>query len=395
MHVVIAGGGIAGLATAIAVRRAGHAATVLERRGAAEATGSWLQIASNGMVALDAIGLGDAAGSLGEATPRVRICAADGRRTADLPLGPQPGEGLMTRSLRRADLHALLREEAARVGARTVHAARVTSVEQDGRGATLVTEYGERHAGDLVIGADGVGSAVRAGLGAHAARTAERVTGLVYVGGTARAGALPASASLPGTLQFRFGRDCFLAYAILEDGTTGWFANPRVPVTRRGSAPAAPVASEDWADPLLRLGARDGLPLAQLIPATPDLDARLPRREAPPAWGSHRVVLVGDAAHPISPSSGQGASLALEDAAVLGRLLAAGSDPAGVVAQLVRRRQERVAYVIQQGQWLDRIKLLGPAGAAVRDRVIMPLADRRAARGRAGAGSELYDFELA
>ncbi|WP_435080488.1 FAD-dependent oxidoreductase [Clavibacter michiganensis] len=393
MHVVIAGGGIAGLATAIAVRRAGHEATVLERRSTAEVTGSWLQVASNGMVALDAIGLGDAASSLGEATPRVRIAAADGRRTADLPLGPQPGEGLVTRSLRRAELHTLLREEATRVGARTVHAARVTSVAQDERGATLVTEYGERHAGDLVIGADGVGSAVRAGLGAQAAGPAERVTGLVYVGGTARAGALPASAA--GTLQFRFGRDCFLAYAILEDGTTGWFANPRVPVPRRGSAPGAPLTSEGWARLLLRLGARDALPLEQLIPATPDLDSRLPRREAPPAWGARRVVLVGDAAHAISPSSGQGASLALEDAAVLGRLLVGGTDPADLVAQLARRRQERVAYVIEQGRWLDRIKLLGPVGAALRDRVIMPLADRQAARGGAGAGSELYDFVLA
>ncbi|WP_434181330.1 NAD(P)/FAD-dependent oxidoreductase [Clavibacter michiganensis] len=395
MHVVIAGGGIAGLAAAIAVRRAGHEATVLERRGAAEEPGSWLQVASNGMVALDALGLGDAASELGEATPRVRISAADGRRTADLPLGPQPGEGLATRSLRRAELHSLLREEATRVGARTVHAARVTSVAQDERGATLVTEYGERHAGDLVIGADGVGSAVRAGLGAQAAGPAERVTGLVYVGGTARAGALPASASSPGTLQFRFGRDCFLAYAILEDGTTGWFANPRVPVSRRGSAPDAPLTSEDWARLLLRLGARDALPLEQLIPATPDLDSRPPRREAPPAWGVRRVVLVGDAAHAISPSSGQGASLALEDAAVLGRLLALGTDPADLVAQLARRRQERVAYVIEQGRWLDRIKLLGPVGAALRDRVIMPLADRQAARGGAGAGSELYDFVLA
>ncbi|MBT1637033.1 FAD-dependent oxidoreductase [Clavibacter michiganensis] len=395
MHVVIAGGGIAGLATAVAVRRAGHAATVLERRSAAEATGSRLQVASNGMVAFDALGLGDAASELGEATPRVRISAADGRRTADLPLGPQPGEGRVTRSLRRADLHALLREEAARVGARTVHAARVTAVEQDARGATLITEHGERHAGDLVIGADGVGSAVRAGLGAHAAGSADRVTGLVYVGGTARAGALPASASAPGTLQFRFGRDCFVAYAILEDGTTGWFANPRVPVSRRGSAPDAPLASEDWARLLLRLGARDALPLEHLVPASPDLDARLPRPEAPPAWGSRRVVLVGDAAHAISPSSGQGASLALEDAAVLGRILAGGAEPADIAAQLARRRRERVACVIEQGRWLDRIKLLGPVGAAVRDRVIMPLADRRAARGGAGAASGLYDFELA
>ncbi|RIJ44721.1 FAD-dependent monooxygenase, partial [Clavibacter michiganensis subsp. insidiosus] len=101
-----------------------------------------------------------------------------------------------------------------------------------------------------------------------------------------------------------------------------------------------------------------------------------------------------DAAHAISPSSGQGASLALEDAAVLGRLLAVGTDPTDLAAQLARRRQERVAYVIEQGRWLDRIKLLGPVGAALRDRVIMPLADRQAARGGAGAGSELYDFVL-
>ncbi|WP_317230943.1 FAD-dependent oxidoreductase, partial [Clavibacter sp. MX14-G9D] len=68
MHVVIAGGGIAGLATAIAVHRAGHATTVLERRETAEEAGSWLQVASEGMAALDALGLGDAASRLGEAT---------------------------------------------------------------------------------------------------------------------------------------------------------------------------------------------------------------------------------------------------------------------------------------------------------------------------------------
>lgn len=395
MHVVIAGGGIAGLATAIAVRRAGHAATVLERRNATEEPGSWLQVASNGMVALDALGLGDAASALGEATPRVLIRAADGRRTADLPLGPQPGEGRVTRSLRRSELHAMLRDEAARVGAQTAHAARVTSVAQDGQGATLATEYGERHAGDLVVGADGVGSAVRAGVAARAPGSPDRAAGLVYVGGTARPGALPAVDSPPGTLQFRFGRDCFVAHVPLEDGTTAWFANPRVPARRRGAAPAAPLAPEDWARLLLRLSSRDGLPLEHLVPASPDLDARLPPREAPTEWGSGRVVLVGDAAHALSPSSGQGASLALEDAAVLGRILGGGADPADVAAQLARRRQERVAYVIQQGRWLDGIKLLGPAGAALRDRVIMPLAGRRSARGGAGAGAELYDFVLA
>ncbi|MBD5380504.1 FAD-dependent oxidoreductase [Clavibacter sepedonicus] len=395
MRALIAGGGIAGLACGVALRRAGIAATVLERRDAAtDEAGSWLQVAGNGMAALEALGLGEVASGLGEPSGRLRTHAADGRTTADMPFGPRPGRGPSARTLMRAELHGILRQEAERQGVDIIRGARVTSAEQDVHGASLVTATGERHSADLVIGADGVRSAVRATILPPDPAAAPAAPTMVDIVGSAAAASLPEEYAAPaGTLQFRFGRDCFVATVALRDGSTWWFANPRLSALPGGAASAAHLSPDEWAEAVVRLAAPDALPVEHLVAEAPRLVARLSARAAPQArWGSGRCVLVGDAAHTMPSTSGQGASLALEDAVVLGRIIGSTSSPTDVVASLARRRDERVARIIAQGTLLDRSKLLGPVGSLLRDRVVLPLAARDAARTGSGPSSWMYEF---
>lgn len=393
MRIHVIGAGIAGLATAIALHREGIAATVSERHpGTADDVGSWLQVASNGVAALHAIGLGPVVEAVGIPTARLRTVAPDGRVSGEMPLGQQPGRGLATRSVRRAHLYRLLRTEAERLGITVEHGVQVVGVEERGDVVGVVTASGERREADLVIGADGVRSAVRRQRGAG--DEAVPLPDLVNIGGSAATDRLPADAVPPmGTLQFRFGRDCFVGSVQGDDGATWWFANPRLDAVPGGAVAAAALTNDTWTTVLTRLAAPDGLPVAALLAASGPVDVWADvatTREVD--WGHGRVVLVGDAAHAIPPSSGQGASLALEDAVVLAGLLAADPDPAGLVTRFATARGSRVAAVSRQGAQLDRSKVLGPVGAAVRDRVVLPLAALQARRTGTTPASWMYDF---
>lgn len=393
MRIRIIGGGIAGLATAIALHRGGLTATVSERHvGNADDVGSWLQVASNGVAALQAIGLGPVVEAVGIPTARLRTVAPDGRVTGEMPLGQQPGRGPATRSVRRAHLYRMLRVEAERLGIPVEHGVAVVGVEEDGDVVRVVTEAGEHHEADLVIGADGVRSAVRRPSGTD--DDAASVPELVNLGGSAATDRLPADAVPPmGTLQFRFGRDCFVGAVQGDDGATWWFANPRLDAVPGGAEAAAALSSAEWAAVLTRLAAPDRLPVAALLAASGPVDvwADVATTRAVD-WGHGRVVLVGDAAHAIPPSSGQGASLALEDAVVLADLLTTGADPAGLVARFAAERGPRVEAVSRQGAQLDRSKVLGPVGAAVRDRLVLPLAALQSRRTGTSPASWMYDF---
>lgn len=159
-----------------------------------------------------------------------------------------------------------------------------------------------------------------------------------------------------------------------------WFANP--PSKREPSA--AELAGwhpPRWRAHLLRLFADDAAPATALIHATADVVGPWNTYEMPrlPVWQDGRIVLVGDAAHATSPSAGQGASLAIEDAVALGRCLrsyaAGGSGVPAAPAAYERLRRARVEKVVAYGRRNSSPKAVGPIGAAVRD-LVLPTALR-------------------
>jgi 2-polyprenyl-6-methoxyphenol hydroxylase-like FAD-dependent oxidoreductase len=184
-------------------------------------------------------------------------------------------------------------------------------------------------------------------------------------------------ATEPETTYFVFGRQGFLGYWGQPDGTTAWFSNlPHAEPTtlaeasrRTGSAWLEVLrekyAGETPAEELLRHTPADKLLALGSIEIMPSV----------PSWYRDRMVLIGDSVHAPSPSSGQGASLAIESAVVLARCLRDVSDPVGAFAQYESLRRSRVEKVAARAARTNNSKALGPAAITMM-RLMMPLATR-------------------
>ncbi|MFI7631902.1 FAD-dependent oxidoreductase [Microbispora rosea] len=377
---LIIGGGIAGPVTAMALRRAGIDSEVFEAydRGA-EGVGAFLTLAVNGLEALRLLDLHDLVRDLGMDTPVMEIRNARGRLLATTS---QP-----SRTLRRADLYQALRDEAVRRGVRIHYGKRLTGASATANGVRAVFADGGEAEGDLLVGADGLRSRTRALIDPDAPRA--RYVGLLNTGGYAEGVRAPGR---PGVCYFIFGRRCFFGYMIHPEGQVWWFANPP---SRREMPPEelAAITPEQWRARLMDLFEGDAGPMREIIAATPDILPGWNTYDFPrvPKWSGERMVLVGDAAHATSPSSGQGASMAVEDAVVLGKCLRDVPDTAKAFAAFERLRRERVERVVAQGKRNGDGKAPGAGGAFVRD-LILPVVMRQVEKRNALAW--MHDYRI-
>jgi len=360
---LVAGGGIAGTVAAIALHRAGFSPSIHEAHARdQDERGAFVTMAVNGLVALRDLGL-DPVRLLaaGFATPAMALRNSAGKLLAELPLGGPLADGLSTTTIRRADLYRELRAEVERRGIAISYGKRLTGAGGGPGGVTAEFADGSTAHGDLLVGADGLHSRTRTALDPDA--PAPRYLGLLNAGGFT-AGPV-AGAPEPGVMQMAFGRRAFFGWASAPDGSVWWFANPpaKRPVAAGEWTPAA------WKRHLIDLFADDAVPAAALIAASDEVVGPWSTWDFPrvPVWHDDRMVLVGDAAHAVSPSSGQGASMAIEDAATLGRCLATISSVPAALADYERRRRGRVEKVVAYGRRSGSIKTAGPIGAALRD----------------------------
>ncbi|RIX31201.1 FAD-dependent monooxygenase [Amnibacterium setariae] len=381
MRALIVGGGAAGLATALALHDRGVASTVLERRSpAAAAAGSRLTVAPNGLSAAAALGVLADLEAVGAPTDENLLVGATGRVLGTVSIGVPLASGLRGLTLRRADLVAVLAEHAAGRGVEVRADARV--VEVDVADGAVRTERGERLRGDVLVGADGVRSLVRRAVDPGA--PAPRYVGLTNFGGvTADPGI--AAGLRPRAWTMVFGRRAFFGAHPLPSGEVVWFVNvpePPIPAEVR-----ATTTDDRWRERLVALVQDDAGPAAALIAAgrlelAGDSTYDLPRVRR---WRRGTAVLVGDAAHAPSPSSGQGASMALEDGVVLGReLTAAGRGVEEGLAAFERARRRRVQRIVAAGARASSSKIPGPVGARVQESV-MRLLFRTVVTERGGA----------
>jgi len=365
----VIGGGIAGTAAAIALQSAGFTPVIHERseHGVADERGAFLTVAVNGLAALRSLGL-DPAELLaaGYPTPRLVLSNGAGRRLADLPLGGPTADGTVTTTIKRADLYAALRSAAVRDGIDIRYSKRLVTLAEDADRVTAGFADGTSVSGDLLVGADGINSRTRALL--DPAAPAPQYLGLLNAGGFTTG---PVGAELdrtPGLVHMTYGRRCFFGWSVAPDGSVWWFANPP------SKAPHAGFTPDRWRSHLLDLFAADTGPAAAIIRATGEVLGPWDTFDLPrvPVWRTGRTVLIGDAAHAVSPSSGQGASMAIEDAVTLGRCLASDGVPAAL-AGYEQRRRARVEKVVAFGRRNSSGKTAGPAGAWIRDRITPPL----------------------
>jgi 2-polyprenyl-6-methoxyphenol hydroxylase-like FAD-dependent oxidoreductase len=365
---LIIGGGIAGPVTAIALQKAGIDATVYEAYGtAADGTGGMLGLAPNGLNALAVLGLDEAVLRVAEPVSAMVIQSWTGKRLAEFA-GPS-GEPILHVTW-RADLYRAMYDEAARRGIRIEHSRRFTGAEDTADGVRARFADGSTATGDILIGADGVRSTVRSTIDPTA--PAPRYTGLLGFGGWATHADV---ASTHSSYHMIYGKRAFFGYQVLDDGRTGWFANLPYPKPLT-LGQARDVAPEQWLQTLSDAFAADRTPAQVILRATEPVDLMvvggLEIMPTAPVWSRGRTVLVGDAAHVPSPSSGQGASMAIESAVQLARCLRDLPHGDAFIAY-ERLRRDRVARVIKLAARTNSHKAAGPVGRRLRD-LVMPIA---------------------
>ncbi|MFG1480335.1 FAD-dependent monooxygenase [Xanthobacter sp. V4C-4] len=360
---VIVGGGIGGLACAIALSRAGLAVQVVERAKRLREVGAGLQLTPNATRVLRDFGLLDRLEAVAVA-PRA-LDVRDGRTGATLtraeyaPAAARYGAPFLV--VHRADLQTLLADAAAQSGAAIALGADLTSVEPAFGGVRAVVNQGGdliAHGADILVGADGVRSAVRGHVGpsappVFARRLAYRATVNVPDGH-------------PNEVRLYLGRDAHLVVYPVKGGTSlnvVAIVKETTPVARwnaPGDSAAVHQAFAGWAPEARTLLESAGHFLCWGLY---DIDP-LPR------WSAGRVTLLGDAAHAMLPFLAQGAAQAIEDAAALARAVTGHRDAAAALRSYESDRQARTARIQREARRNGVIYHLSGVPRFARDLVI-------------------------
>jgi 2-polyprenyl-6-methoxyphenol hydroxylase-like FAD-dependent oxidoreductase len=359
---LIVGGGIGGLTAAIALRRRGIDATVFERATEIRQiqVGTGIHLWPNAMNALRQLELTDEIVGAGALVGRARFLNFRNQMLTTLDVaGPGERVGAPTVGILRGAVHRVLAEalepEALRLGAEFV------GFDQDSDGVTLRLAGGGEERGDLLVGADGLRSAVRAQvLDADPPRYASLSwLGLVD---------FPERDDAPGdALSVIWGPGKGFIFFHVGGTTLSWIGNVV------GSEEFEPPPAGGKQDAVL--GEYDGWtePVRSIIEATEEgriqpmliFDRRPTER-----WGEGRVTLLGDAAHPLIPTITQGACQAIEDAIVLAKCVEAATDTSQALRSYEQIRIERTAPLQKIARRLARIaSWKSKPACAIRDQI--------------------------
>lgn len=340
LKIGIVGAGIGGLTAAIALHRAGHDVTVFEQAKGFFRVGADINLTPNAVGALDGLGKNVSEAvrrTAARPTHRLSRTWDTGEETSRLVMGNEAEEkyGSPQLTIHRADLLAALADEFPIE--RVLFDKRAEAITQDDKGVDATFTDGSRYHVDVLIGADGIHSAVRTAM---FGKENPRFTGVV-----AFRAVVPASkvAHLPNLQAF----------------TKWWGPNPQSQIVtfplNRGEDIFifATIGQESWhleswttpgkVSELKELYAGFHQDARALLDACDEvLKSALYERDPLPTWTKGRMTLLGDACHPMLPFMAQGAGMAIEDAVVLGRALAGVKAVAEVPAALKRYEEARI-----------------------------------------------------
>ena len=348
---LVAGGGIGGLAAALALARQGFAVKVLEQSARIGEIGAGIQLGPNAFSAFDALGIGDAARSRAVYVDRLMMMdAVDESEVASMPVGSEFRSrfGNPYAVSHRADVHLSLLEgvqQNPRIELTT--STRVERIEQDDRGVTAFDQQGNAHRGAALVGCDGVKSHVREQFVADPVR----VSGHVVYRAVADSATFPADLKLNAPCLWA-GPNCHLVHYPLRGGE-----QYNVVVTFHSRDHEQWGVTDGSRDEVLSYFTEIG-PRPRRLLDLPKTWRRWATADREPIgrWSFGRVTLLGDAAHPMMQYLAQGACMAMEDAVTLGEAMRAsdGDFEAGF-RRYEQARITRTARVVLMTREMGRI----------------------------------------
>ena len=355
--VVIIGGGIAGLTTALALQRAGLSVKVFEQAATSREAGAGVALWSNATFVLSQLGLADLVEQVGTPITHIVRYTFDGKVLSDLSLEAITSSvGIGSFAIHRAEFHQGLVQA---VGKETICLqARCTQVQQYADRIGVQFADGHEDHADLLVGADGIHSVIATHLFGHRP--------LRYAGYTTiRAITSFTHPFLPvGKLFQTWGQGGLFGAVRLTGGRVYWYLQLACPAgsPRREKAELQKLC-HGWHEPI-----------EALIAATEEhslLQNAVYDRKPLSCWGKGRVTLVGDAAHPMATTLAQGACQAIEDAGVLGSSLRV--DPGSEALRIYEHaRKGRAAMIVRQSKLLVEIEMLNsPPRSWVRDLLLV------------------------
>lgn len=344
---VIIGGGIGGLCTAIALQQNGFEVRVYEKVKKFGEVGAGLTLWSNAIKALRALGVADGVINAGSKVTRSHIRTASGDMLHDARMGEmetQYGEPVV--AIHRAALHEIL------ISALKPNTLRLgtgfTKFEQDENKVTVHFDNGATDSADLLIGADGIHSAVRKQIFPEVK--------LRYSGYTAWRGVVETeNEAALGLTSESWGMGARFGIVRVDKRHVYWFATSNQPAGEMstGEQRKAKLLDlfRDWHDPVY-----------SLLDSTP-ADAILQNdiHDIPPfaSWTRGRVTLLGDSAHATTPNMGQGACMAIESAYVLGRSLKETADYRSALRRYEAERHSRTAWITNTSWTIGKAGQIG------------------------------------
>jgi 2-polyprenyl-6-methoxyphenol hydroxylase-like FAD-dependent oxidoreductase len=345
--ILVVGGGLGGQSVAIALKKAGIEAEIVEINQEFNVYGVGIIQQANALRALDALGVADEAMRRGSPYGKVKMCLPHGVQIGEAgtpPIGRFPSHNGISRKI----LHDVLHEEAQQVGVNFRMGLTIETIDNQPDAVNVTFTDGSSGTYDVVIAADGVNSKVRSLIfGEYKAqyvglsvwrypftRPADLDTGYMYFGKQCKVGIIPMTADT-----------CYM-FVVTAEGAD----NPIIPEDELVSRLQAYL--RPFPVPMVQ-GLIDQITDPKLVNYRPLETLRMP---AP--WHKGRVVVLGDAAHATIPQLGSGAALAIEDAVVLAELLQKDEPIEAIFEQYMTRRYDRCMMVVEASETLGQWELL-------------------------------------
>lgn len=362
-QILIAGGGIAGLAAWRALRQQGIQSLVIERRPIATDGGLAINLPGNAIAALHRLGLGEAIERLGHPVRKREYRTHDDRLLAAIDEDAFWGDAMRPRAVRRSDLAAMLGEGLDASSLKAGHA--IGQIDEEKEAVRVRLENGDGLSGNLLVGADGVRSLVRQATLGASHTVAARIASASWR-------FMAPNPGVDGWTLWTGARGMILLLPVDDTTVYGWFTLD-APAIGEDNLEVIHETFVDFPD-RVRKALSWALTRPKSLYHSPIEEIRAP------GWSSGRVVLIGDAAHATAPVWAQGGALAMEDALALAQIIARSDEVTSIGPQFEALRRSRVAHVQSMTDRLSKAARL-PYGLR---KLIMPWVTPRSYRATYG-----------